>query len=209
MPIADTVLTFVGGGVTGSLLAYGLTWSRERRRTIDAYGAPQRDAIEGIISATHELLVREAEFRQTMEDLANEAEGKPHRKHSDKELDDVASNLNRAILAFEKAFNVGRFTIVEAECYEAMGIAYNAFVRIKDRLSDVETMAQTPANIRRVVGELTKSVRELNTHVADLVRVGQRRVSPMQTWRNKRRRREVRTRLEEKYFKLSTESGQT
>jgi hypothetical protein len=132
-----------------------------------------------------------------------------HRKHSDKELDDVASNLNRAILAFEKAFNVGRFTIVEAECYEAMGIAYNAFVRIKDRLSDVETMAQTPANIRRVVGELTKSVRELNTHVADLVRAGQRRVSPMQTWRNKRRRREVRTRLEEKYFKLSTESGQT
>jgi len=116
---------------------------------------------------------------------------------------------NFADIAFEKAFNVGRFTIVEAECYEAMGIAYNEFVRIKDRLSDVETMAQTPANIRRVVGELTKSVRELNTHVADLVLAGQRRVSPIQTWRNKRRRREVRTRLEEIYFKLSTESGQT
>ena len=90
-----------------------------------------------------------------------------------------------------------------------MGVAYNEFVRVKDRLSDVETMAQTPANIRRVVGELTKSVRELNIHVAELVLAGQRRVSPMQTWRNKQRRQEVRTRLEKKYFKLSTESGWT
>lgn len=143
-----------------------------------------------------------------MEDLANEAEGKPHRKHSAKELDDVASHLNRAILGFEKAFNVGRLTIVEAECYEAMGIADNEFVRIKDRLSDIETMTQTLPNLRRLTGELTKSVRELNTHVADLVLAGQRRVSPMQTWRNKRRRQEVRTRLEKKYFKSSTESGQ-
>jgi len=35
-------LKYIGSGALG---AYVLTWARERRRTLDAYRAPQRQAI--------------------------------------------------------------------------------------------------------------------------------------------------------------------
>jgi hypothetical protein len=143
----SVVLTLIGGGVAGALLTYGLSWWRERRRTLDSYRAPQREAIGGIIAATHELLLRETDFSQAMGDLANEAGGKSHRTYSDRELDDVTSQLNRAMLGVDRAFNVGRLTIVDAECFEAMGIAYNEFVKVKDAFSDFGTLQQTPANI--------------------------------------------------------------
>ena len=207
MSVAETVLTFVGGGAAGSALTYGLTWSREHRRTIDAYGAPQRDAIDGIIAATHELLLRESDFRQAINDLANESEGKPHRKYSDQDLDEVSNQLGRALLGIDKAFNVGRFTIVEADCYEAMGVAYNEFMKIKDEFAGFEEMEQTPDNMRQVTSKLAAYARQLNIDVADLVLAGQRRVSPVQSWRNKRRREEVRKRLEAKYFKPNGRPG--
>jgi hypothetical protein len=43
-------------------------------------------------------------------------------------------------------------------------------------------------------------VRQLNLNVADLVVVGQKRVSPVQSWCNKRERKAVKERLEAKYF---------
>jgi hypothetical protein len=51
------------------------------------------------------------------------------------------------MLGVDRAFNVGRLTIVDAECFEAMGIAYNEFVKVKDAFSDFGTLQQTPANI--------------------------------------------------------------
>src|SRR5262249_6388995 len=91
MSLAGTSCTVVGGGIAGGILTYGLTWLRERRRLIDAYRAPHREAISVIIVATHELLAREADFRQAMNDLANESEGKP-------ETDQARSHLDRALL---------------------------------------------------------------------------------------------------------------
>jgi len=46
----------------------------------------------------------------------------------------------------------------------------------------------------------------LNRDIVALVEAGQKHLSPVQTWRNKRRREEVRKRLEAKYFKPSQAS---
>ncbi|AYJ06359.1 hypothetical protein MAA44156_03430 [Mycobacterium avium subsp. avium] len=59
----SAALPYVGGGVFGAAVTYGLTWVRERRRTLDAYRAPQRQAIGDIVAATHELMLRELESR--------------------------------------------------------------------------------------------------------------------------------------------------
>jgi hypothetical protein len=52
-----------------------------------------------------------------------------------------------------------------------------------------------------LTGRLNGFAHQLNIDVADLVVKGHDRVSPVQSWRNKRRRKEVRARLEAKYFK--------
>jgi hypothetical protein len=49
----SAALPYVGGGVLGAGVTHGLTWVRERRRTLDAYRAPQRQALGEIITATH------------------------------------------------------------------------------------------------------------------------------------------------------------
>jgi hypothetical protein len=143
----SVVPTLIGGGVAGALLTYGLSWWRERRRTLDSYRAPQREAIGGIIAATHELLLRETDFSQAMGDLANEAGGNriAHTQIANSTMS--LASLTGQMLGVDRAFNVGRLTIVDAECFEAMGIAYNEFVKVKDAFSDFGTLQQTPANI--------------------------------------------------------------
>jgi hypothetical protein len=194
MSLLGSISTVIGGGIAGGVLTYGLTWLRERRRLIDAYRAPHREAISVIIVATHELLAREADFRHAMNDLANESEGKPG-------TDQARNHLDRALLGLERAFNVGRITIVDSECFEAMGTAYNEFTKINTCFAEFEHMEQTPSNIGRVTGELAAHTSQLHKAVADLVVAGQRRVSPVQSWLNKRRRENVRKRLDAEYFK--------
>lgn len=65
----STALPYLGGAAFGAALTYGLTWLRERRRTLDAYRAPQRRAIAEIVAATHEYMSCELEQRTLMEDL--------------------------------------------------------------------------------------------------------------------------------------------
>jgi len=65
----SAALPYVGGGVFGAAVTSGLTWVRERRRTLDAYHAPQRQAIGDIVADTHELMVRELESRTAQSDL--------------------------------------------------------------------------------------------------------------------------------------------
>lgn len=53
----SSLVGIVGGGIAGSSLTYALTWFRERRRLTDAYRAPQREAVAGILSAVYELQI--------------------------------------------------------------------------------------------------------------------------------------------------------
>jgi hypothetical protein len=201
--VADpSILQIIGGGAVGASLAYALSWWRERRRTKDAYRAPQREAIGGIIAATHELLLAETDFRQAISELANDARGQLARKFTDEQLDTVTREFNRTALGVDRAFQVGRLTIVEAACYEKMGVAYNRFVQIKNAFGDV-LGNQTVDNLDVATSRMNDYARQLNRDVADLVLVSHTRVSPVQSVRNRFLRRGVRRRLEAKFFQES------
>lgn len=212
------------GGVVGSALTYALTWFREHRRTTDAYRAPQRQAIGGIITATCELLLRDSDLREAMTDLVNQGLAQPGQfgdrlewlmteRHPMREvqpqppvtqplpllehLEAVASGMNRAVLGVDRAFRVGRLTIVDPRCYEAMAVAYNEFLGLKgafgDRPESADDMARMTADIHRYA-------KQLDGHVDDLVLVAYQRVSPVQSVWNRVRRREVRRSLDARYF---------
>jgi len=57
------------------------------------------------------------------------------------------------------------------------------------------------------VEELRARTRKLNEDIFALVKAGQDNLSPVQTWRNKRKRAEVKKRLEATYFKYPAEFG--
>jgi hypothetical protein len=198
--VADpSLIQIVGGGLVGSALTYGLSWWRERRRTKDAYRAPQREAIGGIIAAMHELLLAEGDFREAIGELANDARGQPVRRFTDEQLGAVTREFNRTALGVDRAFQIGRLTIVEAACYEKMGVAYNRFVQIKNAFDDV-LANQTVDNLDVTTGRMNDYARQLNRDVADLVVVSHTRVSPVQSLRNRYLRRGVRRRLEAEFF---------
>jgi hypothetical protein len=69
----STVISIFGGGFLGAALTFGLTWGREHCRSLDAYRAPQRQAIGDILAATHEYMLRELEQRTLMGDLVERA----------------------------------------------------------------------------------------------------------------------------------------
>jgi hypothetical protein len=194
------ILTVIGGGIAGSALTYVSTWVRERRRTNDAYRAPQRVAIADIVEATYELTLRIQAFRDVCEELTKESEGKAFREIPGAKQEEVSDQTQRALLGVGRAFHVGRLTVVDAECYEAMGEAFNNFAKLRSALQGTAELTPTPDNMRESVRSIVWSTEELNADVVKLVFVGQKRLSPVQTWSNRRRRAEVRKRLEAKYF---------
>lgn len=196
-------------GAVGSSLTYVFTWWRERKRMKDAYRAPQREAIGGIIAATHELLLAEGDFRDVIGELAKDGRGQPARQFNDDELDRVAKEFSRAILGIDRAFQVGRLTIVDATCYEKMGRAYNRFVQIKNAFGNIGSIEQTADNLEAATARINEFARQLNSDVADLVVASHKRVFPVQSVWNRYRRRDVakRLRAEAAFFPTPGDDG--
>jgi hypothetical protein len=144
----------------------------------------------GIIMAPHELILRESTFSQMVLDLADAGDGKVGRRYSQRESDGVGAELRR-------------ITIVDVKCFELMGIAYNEFMKIKSTVGDIEKLETTPDSLRQAVQPLNTYTRQLNRQIADLVVAAQVQVSPGQSRRNKRERKDVRARLEAEYFDQS------
>jgi hypothetical protein len=67
--------------------------------------------------------------------------GKTFRKISDAVLTELTNEANRALFGVGRAFHIGRLTVVDAECYEAMGAAFNNFSRLQGALEGVAEMA--------------------------------------------------------------------
>ena len=200
MPVLGTIVTVIGGGIAGSALTYGLTWFREHRRMQDAYRAPQRQAIGGIVAATHDLVLRAYEFRLAIQNLADQADGAGKRSsYSDQELDVITSQVNRAIIGIDEAFAVGKLTIVDAQCYEMMVIAYKEFQKVQTAFVDLESMDRTSANLRRAVEPVVIYAVQLKRDVVDLVSAGKERVAPVQSRRSKREMERTHARLDAKY----------
>jgi hypothetical protein len=192
----SAALPYVGGGVLGASVTYGLTWVRERRRTLDSYRAPQRAAIGDIITAVHGLALAEFDMRTFLTELIKQSHGASHYPVSDVQLMGASTAMSRALLDVERTFRVGSLTIVDAPCWEAMNVAYSEFRRIRSAFAD---MSESADNLARIVAEIRKSAEQLNRDVMELVRTAQDRVSPVQDPLNKERRRRARLRLRARY----------
>lgn len=187
-------LQIVGGGVTGAALTYGLTWWRERRRMKDAYRAPQREAIAGIVTAVHELLVAESNHREAAESLLKVPDAV-----ADADLEHTVNGFGRALYGVEAPFNIGKVTIVDSVCREFMGRAYNTFIlRTRSVTASFDHVAPDNATelMPAFIEQYRSAAKELNVAVADLVEASQSRISPTQSWLNLWRRRGVRKRLQ-------------
>jgi hypothetical protein len=201
MSVLLGILSVIGGGG----VSYGLTWRRENRRTEDAYRTPQREAIAGILSAGYELQLAVQAVSEMHELVTGWQQGTVSQETADTAVDNIGDQAQRAVLGVATAFNVGRITIVDAEGYEAMGRAFNEFVNVQDALGKIGP--PTATNMGGHVEELRARTRKLNEDIFALVKAGQDNLSPVQTWRNKRKRAEVKKRLEAEYFKYPAEFG--
>ncbi len=198
----SAALPYAGGGVFGAAVTYGLTWVRERRRTLDAYRAPQRQAMGDIVAATHALMLHELESRTTQTEMIQHIRQDvlPSGQLVG-QLWAAAAALGRATLDAERALQIGRLTIVDAPCWEAMGAAYVALNSLRRAMAarvgapemrSPEEIDQYVENIRVLANQYNQSVLALVIAAAD-------RISPAETICNRRRRRAARRRLGERF----------
>ncbi|MUM17776.1 hypothetical protein FZI91_14715 [Mycobacterium sp. CBMA271] len=205
--MSATVVAALVGGAAGSLLTAGLAWLRERRRTLDAYRAPQRQAIGDLLATTHDLMLRELESRMVQIELVQHIrQDLPPGEHLAAKLITATTALGKATLDVERSFAIGRLTIIDAPCWEAMGVAYIALTRLRTTMAvradapDMETVEQLESyveEIRSLAEQLSQSVLALIVAAAD-------RMSPAETLKNRRRRRQSRQRLTAHASELSS-----
>lgn len=202
----SAALPYIGGGVFGAALTYGLTWLRERRRTLDAYRSPQRQAIAGIVAATHEYMSCELEQRMLMEDLIRQI--REDRLIVTAEQSDAAMKASgRALLAVERAFQVGRLTIVDAPCWKAMGIAYVDFSQLSAAMGAGANMPEldTPEQFEGYIEGIKALAENFNRSVLAIVIAAADRLAPAETRWNWFRRRGARRRIGEHHQRALTE----
>ncbi|WP_099025951.1 hypothetical protein [Mycolicibacterium palauense] len=195
-----SILPYVGGGVFGALFTYGVTWVREHRRTLDAYRSPQRQAIGDILTATNTLMVRELESRTALLDCVAQARTQDSLDLSGEQLIATLAAMGIATLEAERAFQVGTLTVVDAPCWEAMGIAYVDLTRIRVAMASTgagATELQSLEEIERYVEQIKGLAGRFNESVLGLVHAANERVSPAENLWNRRRRRSARRRISE------------
>jgi hypothetical protein len=133
----------------------------------------------------------------TMRDGAEELARHPDRI-TDAELDAIGNVFARGLYGMDRAFSVGKITLVDSVCREAMGYAYNEFVlnvqSLRSRYTDIAP-STAPQLFPAFLDDFRSATEQLNVAVADLVEVSQGRISPTQSWLNWWRRRGVRKRL--------------
>lgn len=198
----SAALPYVGGGIFGAALTFALTWVRERRRTLDAYRAPQRHAIGDIVAATHELMLRELDSRTVQAEMIQHIrrDVQPPAQLAG-QLWATSAALGRATLDAERALQIGRLTIVDVPCWEAMGVAYFALNNLRHAMAtrvDAPDM-QSSEEIEHYAEGIKALSDEYSQSVLTLVIAAADRLSPAETVRNRRRRRAARRRLGERF----------
>ena len=191
-------LKFIAGGVIGSVATFGLAWRRERRRSLDTYRAPQRQAISDILAANFEFQARERELSMAQLELADRI---VHLREGF--IDDsgpgpspTAKAAATAGHALNHAFAIGRLTIVDAPCWEALGAATVEFERFRALKINAPGF-QKAEDITDHYDSLAHQAGLVNSAVSALVIAAADRVSPAETLLNPWRRRAGRRRLEQ------------
>jgi hypothetical protein len=180
MSTAATIAITLLGGVTGSALTYGLSWLRERRRTLDAYRAPQREAIAGIVVASHELFMGVANFRRDHLDNRPASDDQPRMNRSQRVIDERFDQFKLAFITFDQAHLIALLTIVDEHCYEALDAVSKAFGELRAPMKRIAGTNPSPEEGRAVSGELADLAKRLGVAIAFLVAIGRARVSPVQ-----------------------------
>ena len=194
-------LPYLGGGIFGAALTYSLTWLRERRRTLDAYRAPQRQAIADIVAATHEFMSCELEQRTLMHDLVRQI--RETRPLVTAEQSDAAMKASgRALLGVERAFQVGRLTIVDAPCWKAMGIAYVDLSQLSTALSASMPELEMPEHFEGYIERRKAFAENFNQSVLAIVIAAADRLAPAESRWNWFRRRSARRQVGQHHEQL-------
>lgn len=200
---------FLTGGVLGALATFGLSWRREHRRSLDAYQAPQRQAISDTLAANFDYQQTELDRRRALSELAQIAiQQQSFIDQSGGESMDATKAAGIAERALDHAFAIGRLTIVDPPAWEAMGAAYVKFDALRKLKTDPPGM-RNAQEINDYLKDLADRAAELNSAVSALVLAGIDRLSPAETLFNPWRRRGGRRRLEQLYRKsLEADAGQ-
>jgi hypothetical protein len=106
--------------------------------------------------------------------------------------------MGSAQLGVERAFRIGALTIVDAPCWEAMGVAYIKFQELRLELrTRAATELRTLQEMEQYIDAIADHTSEFGKSVDALSPVADDRLSPADTTRNRRRRDKARPRLEE------------
>ncbi|OBK56316.1 hypothetical protein A5656_19655 [Mycobacterium gordonae] len=196
-------------GAAGSSITFAVTWWRERRRTKDAYHAPQRDAIGDIVTATATVMLTELESRTYLSGLLERHRtGQPGHPDFDETKTPTAA-LAKATLDAERAFQVGSLNIVDAPCFEAFGTAYVELTLLRKAMADT-TGFSTEQHIEQYVTAIQGLSANLSTAVISLVNVANQRITPAETIWNRRNRKKARQRLGQRHsLSLLTNGGES
>lgn len=201
------MLSVIGGGIAGSVLSFVLTLRREQRRVRDAYRSPQRAAIASIVAAVNDLVLRAYDFQTFVNNSADQAEAMKglakfsvvRSPYTDAEADLISGQVNRAIIGIDEAFSIGKLTVVDGLCYEAMVIAYKEFAQVQEAFLDLETIERTPENLRTVINPFVEKAMQLRNNVRKLVSVGQSQLAPTQSLTQERELDAAKGRLKANY----------
>lgn len=88
-------------------------------------------------SAGYELQIAVQELCEASELAAQLEEGEVSEATAHAAFDAIGDEPYRTVLGIGTAFNVGRITIVDAACYEAIGRAFNEFAKLRDGISGI------------------------------------------------------------------------
>ncbi|OBF05339.1 hypothetical protein [Mycobacterium sp. 852002-10029_SCH5224772] len=163
-----TIPAGIWGALAGAVTARLLTWLAERRRNRDAYRAPQRETIGAIIAAANDMKVSLSDALEHM--------GLTGRKTTD---DAAVASLNtflRRLLALDEQFSIGRLTVVDGPCRDKMMTAYVRFSELRKLAND--PAVATPAGFGEFVRQMNDTSNALDTLLAELVDLAERRLSP-------------------------------
>jgi hypothetical protein len=201
----EGVKYFIGAAL-GAVATFGLTWRREHRRSLDTYRAPQRQAISDILAANFEFQAREFELRMTQLELFDRVAHLPQGFIDDSGPGPTPAAKAAATAghALNHAFAIGRLTIVDAKCWQALGVAFFEFERLRAMKVNAPGF-QNAEDVTAHYDALAHRATQLNSAVSALVIAAVDRVSPAETLFNPWRRRAGRRRLD-RFFRGSLEA---
>ncbi|OBF05340.1 hypothetical protein [Mycobacterium sp. 852002-10029_SCH5224772] len=187
---------FVSGAV-GSSLTYAFTWWREHKRMQDAYRAPQRQAIGDILAAAHELQLRVLNWRRVLTDLIEEirqdrADNLPA---ISAQIRETESAYAAALLEMRRALEVGSLTVVDVRCWQEMVVVAAAFSRFDEGPNGGEISTADAAE--QFVARIGERADQLRAAVSVLVKTANERVTPAESRRSRRQRRNAQRQLAE------------